>query len=353
MKDEEKAWRNENMRNITRIQASSFSKYRSELMGIASILVLIVHSFTCRVNYYPQILNSLLSKSLIGVDIFLLVSGFGVYWSLDNNSDKKNFWLRRAARILPIYLPLVIVFALWKFFGGGQNGNVIEYLSYVSTISVWRYNSGAWYVAVLIPIYFSAPFIYDRLKKISNGLLFTIVLSVAVYVICALANYASFFTYSTQIHHFSRVISFIIGMYFGKMAKENKSINSCILLLVGILLRIGINRILPFSYSEFALMLIVVAVLTVIFQVGESYKYFQKVRQGLRWLGNLSLEIYLINYMLREPLRYYGYMKVSDGTNTDAVLYLVVVLLTIILAQCYHVCILPKIKSWFIRGKNN
>lgn len=160
---------------------------------------------------------------------------------------------------------------------GGQSGNIVEYLSYVSTISVWRYNSGAWYVAVLVPIYFLAPYIYHWLKKSSNGMLLTIVLSIVVYVICALANYTSSFNYSTQIHHFSRVISFFIGMYIGKMAKENKSINSCIVLLVCISLRIGINRILPFSYSEFALMLIVVAPVMVVFQQGESNKYFQMV----------------------------------------------------------------------------
>ena len=41
------------MKNINRIQAMSFSKYRSELMGVATVLVLIVHSFTCRVSYFP------------------------------------------------------------------------------------------------------------------------------------------------------------------------------------------------------------------------------------------------------------------------------------------------------------
>lgn len=108
------------MKNINRIQAMSFSKYRSELMGVATVLVLIVHSFTCRVSYFPTILNTILSKSLVGVDIFLLLSGLGVYWSLYNDDNGKRFWLRRIERILPIYLPLVSVFALWKFFGGAK-----------------------------------------------------------------------------------------------------------------------------------------------------------------------------------------------------------------------------------------
>ena len=66
------------------ISASEFSKYRGVLMGIATIMILIIHSYECNVNY-PDVLNGMLKKTYIGVDIFLFVSGLGIWYSLSKN----------------------------------------------------------------------------------------------------------------------------------------------------------------------------------------------------------------------------------------------------------------------------
>ena len=69
-----------------------FSKYRNVLMGIATLSVLIFH-FTddCRIYKYNfegiiQFFNRYVSST--GVDIFLFLSGFGLYyaWKKNNNS---------------------------------------------------------------------------------------------------------------------------------------------------------------------------------------------------------------------------------------------------------------------------
>lgn len=111
-------------RNLAIIRADSFSKYRAELMGLATLLVLLVHSFECRISYRPDILNLIFKQSFIGVDIFLLISGVGVYWSLAKNESATDFWMRRIGKILPIYLPIISAFAVWKLAvsGGGYNG---------------------------------------------------------------------------------------------------------------------------------------------------------------------------------------------------------------------------------------
>ncbi len=58
------------------------SKYRSELMGLACIMVLVGHAEGNNVALYPILKNILSSLASFGVDIFLLLSGIGIYYSL-------------------------------------------------------------------------------------------------------------------------------------------------------------------------------------------------------------------------------------------------------------------------------
>lgn len=75
------------------------SKHRSFIMGIAMMMIMLHHlyfvGFPC---------NTLaLDYGMLGVDIFLLLSGFGIYFSLAKNWDKPigSFYRRRLVRIFP------------------------------------------------------------------------------------------------------------------------------------------------------------------------------------------------------------------------------------------------------------
>ena len=61
-------------------QLSKISEYRTELMGMSAMLILICHS----VAYIemPRILHYVLSLGNIGVDLFLFLSGMGMWFSL-------------------------------------------------------------------------------------------------------------------------------------------------------------------------------------------------------------------------------------------------------------------------------
>lgn len=59
------------------------SKYRAHLMGIATLLVIFGHSAGNGV-VMPGWMESLCGLASVGVDIFLLVSGLGLWYSLNN-----------------------------------------------------------------------------------------------------------------------------------------------------------------------------------------------------------------------------------------------------------------------------
>ena len=62
-------------------KVQEISKYRTELMGVATLLVVFGHSAGNGV-VMPEWMESLCGLASVGVDIFLLVSGLGLWYSL-------------------------------------------------------------------------------------------------------------------------------------------------------------------------------------------------------------------------------------------------------------------------------
>ena len=62
-------------------KVQEISKYRTELMGVATLLVIFGHSAGNGV-VMPGWMESLCGLASVGVDIFLLVSGLGLWYSL-------------------------------------------------------------------------------------------------------------------------------------------------------------------------------------------------------------------------------------------------------------------------------
>lgn len=70
--------------SLQRFCVNDISKYRSQLMGIATLLVIFGHSAGNGV-VMPSWMESLCGLASVGVDIFLLVSGLGLWYSLQKS----------------------------------------------------------------------------------------------------------------------------------------------------------------------------------------------------------------------------------------------------------------------------
>lgn len=73
------------------------SKYRTELMGIATLWVLLFHYGKIGI----PIIDSLSTLGYGGVDIFLFLSGIGLSFSIKDGV--KSFYIKRILRIFPTY----------------------------------------------------------------------------------------------------------------------------------------------------------------------------------------------------------------------------------------------------------
>ena len=67
------------------------SDYRTELMGIAALMVILCHSLMPpSIDYHSSFLKWFLIQGNRGVDIFFFVSGFGLFISLDKHFRKEQ-----------------------------------------------------------------------------------------------------------------------------------------------------------------------------------------------------------------------------------------------------------------------
>lgn len=64
-----------------RFNLSLLSTYRKELMGVSAIAVILCHA-NGRGVLLPPILQHVFDFGNLGVDVFLLLSGIGMYFSL-------------------------------------------------------------------------------------------------------------------------------------------------------------------------------------------------------------------------------------------------------------------------------
>lgn len=92
---------------------SLISKFRTELMGFAMLLV-VWHHLPMNINLSAY--DFLKSNAGFGVDIFLLLSGIGLYFSTSKGLNIKEYAIKRAIRIFPVYALIIIILS---FINGG------------------------------------------------------------------------------------------------------------------------------------------------------------------------------------------------------------------------------------------
>lgn len=135
------------------------NQYRNLLMGIAAIGVLCVHSNS--IINLPSCLGKLFGYGGIGVYIFVFLSSIGLYYSLKScGYSKSEFYKRRFQRVI---VPYLLIAATW--YGTKYlfiQHDITEFFYELSTLSFWIDHQGAWYVAMLLPIYLVFPWFFDE-----------------------------------------------------------------------------------------------------------------------------------------------------------------------------------------------
>lgn len=278
------------------------SRYRSAVMGAAILWIMVYHS-GLSFSFLPmfaQTANDLRSNGFGGVDIFLFVSGFGLYRSLSQNADPIAFYKRRLKRILPAFCPVLLIWLLLKLPAVPRTDWLRVILGNLTGTSFWIGPAPAfnWYMLALYAFYGISPFFYRMIEK-RNGI-YWVLAGTLLMDVCFYGNYVMIAV--------TRFTIFAMGMEAGRWAAQGRKIGrtfellSCALGLVSYVLLLMFRSALPetllwnggcYWYPFIFIAPAMVFLLCRFFSWLENHA--RHVLRGFEIVGECSLEIYLIH----------------------------------------------------------
>lgn len=295
-----------------------FSKYRTLIMGLATLSVLIFH-FTDDKRIYAYgfdglsfLYNRLISSG--GVDIFLVMSGLGLYYSWKKNPKYKEFITKRLKRILITYLLIAIPALIFKniFLIDKTWLDVIKDLFFVSLIT--EGNTWHWYIFFISICYIIFPYLFDVIESKKNNLdieqLLMNVFSFTTVVALLLSFFANqlFGNINIMILRFPM---FVFGIYLGKLSFNKEKIENKWIFFLLIALAITPLRI----YDRIMLNRYIVAMINIsaVFIFVQALEFLERkkininfTKKMLEFFGKYSLEIYLSHVTIRSFFLHMG-----------------------------------------------
>lgn len=319
------------------------SKYRTALMGFAAICILVCHAPANGI-VLPHYLFILMGYGNIGVDIFLLLSGIGCWFSLHRRPNLKIWYKKRFVKILVPYILIQVPFWFYLWFYG--DFNLLYNLYVLSTVAFWIDHVGAWYIALILPLYCLTPllhYLFDKYRVIT-------LVTLPLFIIILFNVDWEFSFQGTPVWHniqwaCRRIISFIIGLYIAPWVMNKKHICSCICIIFFIALWCFARIFFTSKYSlwllEFPIIIIVVKLLDFC-ENGLLNRLFV-------WFGVLSLESYLANiYLCSILFSNQTILKLIDTyIHIDILIYMIIILVGTFIA--YLTCKLSNILCKLIK----
>ncbi|MGI6055547.1 MAG: acyltransferase family protein [Bilifractor sp.] len=287
------------------------SKYRSEIYGCMIIWIVLFHwysVFADKLNF-NWILFNFISQGNVGVDLFLILSGFSIRYALKKyefltRSNILSFYKRRMIKLFIPYLFFCIPYLILSYFFLyiDSVGMLIKEMLFVD-----RHVSGFWFIACIFVCYMISPIIEYLLRRdrektvIALTILYIIVLGV-------FAKFSpEFYKYEVLL---TRIPAFIFGMLLYKWVSEKRriSIGDILICLSFILFRypvlyiaqrtpvltdcsVLIDRLLMGTMG-----LGVGILLILILPHGES----SRINSCLSKVGKVTLEIYVFHIALKD-----------------------------------------------------
>lgn len=303
---------------------SLLSKYRSELMGVASLWVMLFHAYHLHPSFSP--LRAFKNLGYAGVDIFIFLSGMGLCISLAKHEGEKLriYFFRRARRILPEYWLVVGIYSLWLRYQGRISLKVAAWS--LSTLHYWFNIPGSfnWYVPAILAFYLIAPFYWKLFRRFRyKGLLTAMLFPFAYGLFCLSIPLGVPYMQSfiNRIPAFG--LGFLLGYYL--INKQELTVTHAAAwswaaacgMILDILRWKGEIYIPP----RYMIGLILVPFTLILVKILDRLQW-NWLHRPLRLLGECSLEIYLLNVIIT---REFGILAPLFDFDSKHIVYYVIV----------------------------
>ncbi len=288
------------------------SRYKAALMGIAILIVVYGHYFYYHsgLQDYTQ-LNITMWYTVGSVDIFIFLSGFGIYHSLSKNDNPLEFTQRRLGRLMPAYLPFILVYCGFCLAVGTMNK--FQALGNLTTFGWWT-RMGAqfnWYIPTIIGMYLFSPLFYHIITVYEKKSLWMLPLFFLLDAACV---------DTSLMIGVSRFPVYFLGMYLGREAFLGKAPSKRHLTISGVLavvsmialyflvtLRPGWMNKYGFWWHPYLLSTPGCLYFTTwCLEKQEKLALTRQINRGLRFLGSKSFEIYLCHILVYTVALHFG-----------------------------------------------
>lgn len=293
------------------------STYRPLLMGVQIVLIIFFHiTSTCkssnvRFDGFIELFYTYIRSS--GVDMFLLLSGLGLYYSWKRNPDRATFYRKRFARLLIPYL--IVAVPSWIIYycmtGTGSPLRFVADLCFVTMFTdgtIWL-----WYVFMAAVCYLIFPYLFtvvetarDRVDEVMRIMVLTMAV-VGVLVLFKLYQPDLYGSISVMV---SRFPAFFVGVLLGKWAHQRRPVSvpgTVVLLAAAVVANcflhmasVSILGVYTRALMNYALCMAGVLLLNALHHGSRAGA---AVEHGLNrffsWLGRYTLELYMLHVVIR------------------------------------------------------
>ena len=294
---------------IPDIDLVNISRFRAEHMGMAMLMIILFHVAL------PQSSDffGLRRVGNLGVDIFLFLSGIGLWFSWTKApvslsfSSWWSFYKRRLIRIYPAWLLIACMYYIPRYNGGMQlwnNGNGLADLMGDILINwdFWLHDElHFWYIPAIMLLYVFAPPYMELIRRHP----------IYRWLVLVMVMWPVLVQWVTPIHQavghleifWSRVPIFFLGINMGEMVKRKDTLDGAsiwmiwIMFLMTLLSSIFLEQNLHGRFPLFVerLLYIPLVVTTIILFNRIWRRTPQWFNRCFAFIGGLSLECYLIH----------------------------------------------------------
>ena len=307
------------------VELGKISKYRSELMGFAIIIVMLFHVPLSRLDPF----FGLRRMGNLGVDIFFFLSGIGLWYSWAKQQDWRRFYLNRALRIYPAWLIVAGYFYISRFHGTTTASYVDLAGDIIVNWDFWLHDELTfWYVPATMMLYLFAPPYMELVRRhpiyrwlVVLPLMWCIIVQYVAPVHQAVGHIEIFW---------SRVPIFFLGINFAEAVRQKREIDKQAWWMIIGLFALSLWACIwleQMRHGRFPLyterMLYIVLAITTILIMSKVFDWLCGSKAGtyvnkwFAWVGGISLEIYLVHVQfVLNPLQQYrlGYWHTFFAT---------------------------------------
>ena len=282
---------------LREIQLADLSRYRGELMGTAIVFIILFHVPLARTDAF----FGLRRCGNIGVDMFLFLSGIGLWYAWTKQPSVTHFYRRRLLRLFPAWLVVSSAYYLQRF--DFETGDYLDlFLDITVNWGFWLHDELTfWYVPAIMMLYLWAPL---YMKLIARHPVFR---WVPVLMVCWCVIVQWVVPVHQAVGHieifWSRVPIFFLGINCGELVRQDRRIEPAgrwlvwITLLMTAAACIWLEQMRHGRFPLFAERMVYIPLtVSLLLLLCDFFRIVPAwCSRTCVFLGGLSLEIYLIH----------------------------------------------------------